>query len=372
VTRAPLLAAAALATIAAPAGARPGTSCLADSVHDGAGWSKPFPDRDARAAELNDAGKTLYRQGKWDEAREKYRAAAALDARFFAPRLNIACSFVRQERFGEATAELLPLVGEGYVPWAREIMEAADLGALKVRPEMKQLDAAMAAAAAHWGEGLDRALLYVARARPSLRVPDQGAGVFILSPHQDVWAFSPETRRYRQVTAEEGHVLLMAPAPDRRRLVYVTAEKLVRGGARGTDLALRGVVVHVLDLSGLSSQPPARVEGDVRRLAIAAGAGGAIVVDLDSDRARGLYGLTPAGGLPALTEQLVPRRQILAVLTPQGAQPLPRRERRFGDPGCPVTAREGAGGTIVVSAGGVKPLPLEVGAGAGLVGLPIP
>jgi hypothetical protein len=353
-----------LALIAAPVRARPAASCLADGVRDGPGWAAPFPERDPKAAELNDAGKTLYRQGKWDEAREKYRAAAALDARFFAPRLNIACSLVRQERFGEATAELLPLVGDGYVPWAREIMEAADLGALKVRPEMKQLDAALAAAAGRWGEGLDRALLYVARARQPLRVPGEGTGVFILSPHQEVWAFSPDTRRYRQITAEEGRVLLMAPAPDRRRIVYVTAEKLVRGGAGGADLALRGVAVHELDLGSLAARAPTRIEGDVRRLAIIAGAGGTIAVDVESSK---------ENGLTTLSGREAPgRRQVLAVLTARGAQPLARPERRFGDPGCLVTAREAAGGAIVISVGGGKPVPLEVGAGAGLVGLPIP
>ena len=56
----------------------------------------------------------------------------------------------------------------------------------------------------------------VIRVEAHLRVPD-GPGVFILNPHQEVWAYTPGTRRFRQVTSEDGHVVAVARAPDGRR-----------------------------------------------------------------------------------------------------------------------------------------------------------
>src|SRR4029077_7588034 len=176
--------------------------------------------------------KIFYRQGKWEEARGQYRPALDVDPSFLAPRLNVACSFVRQERLSEGMAEARALLAQAYVPWAREILEAADLGALKVRPEMADLRRTMADAAVKWGEGLEESLVFVARQRAPLRVPAAGEGVFILNPHQEVYGFTPATGRSRQLTVEDGHVLLAALTPDRRRLVYVTAEKLVRGSVR--------------------------------------------------------------------------------------------------------------------------------------------
>ena len=142
-------------------------------------------------------------------ARE-YRAAETADAEFLAPRLNVACSFVRQERFSEATAEVKTLLARAYVPWGREVLEAADLGALKVHAVMPQIRAAMTEAAAAWGAGLDDAVLFVGRARAPLRIPEQGEGAFILNPHQEVYALIPETGRFRQLTAEDGRVLAFA------------------------------------------------------------------------------------------------------------------------------------------------------------------
>ena len=76
--------------------------CLPPKPVPGPGVADPFRAPDPQATELNAAAKVLYRQGRWDEARTEYRAAVAADPTFLAPRLNIACSFVRQERFAEA------------------------------------------------------------------------------------------------------------------------------------------------------------------------------------------------------------------------------------------------------------------------------
>ena len=47
------------------------------------------------------------------------------------------------------------------MPWAREVLEAFDLGALKPRPEMARIQRAMTAAAVAWGADLDVAVLFV-------------------------------------------------------------------------------------------------------------------------------------------------------------------------------------------------------------------
>src|SRR5262245_55504938 len=150
-----------LAAVIAATPAPPVASCLPAAPLPGLGSGDPFRAPDPKATELNSAGKSYYREGKWEEARVVYRAAEAADPAFLAPRLNVACSFVRQERFAEATTEVEALLARAYVPWAREVLEAADLGALKPRPEMARIRNAMAAAATAWGAGLDSAVRFV-------------------------------------------------------------------------------------------------------------------------------------------------------------------------------------------------------------------
>jgi hypothetical protein len=371
--RAAGLAAVLAAARAGAAGA--GEACLAERPLDGLGTPNPFPARDAEAAAQNAAGTKLYRDGKWEEARTAYRAATAIDPDFLAPRLNIACSFVRQERFREATAEVLALVDRAYVPWAREVLDATDLGALKVRPEMAEVRAAMAAAAGRWGADLDRSLLYVARSRAPLKIPPSGAGVFILNPGQEVWAFVPRTGRYRQITAEDGHVLLLARSPDGRRIAYVTAEKLVRG-TRDGDLALRGVALHELTLASMSGPAAARVDGDVRRLEIAARARG-FLFRIDGDTRSGLHELAPSGALVPVPER-ARGGPALAVLTGAGVDDTkapPPVTVRAGD-GCALVARDAReAGKPTVMIGGAdrrsKPVAVKSYDGAALAGLPI-
>jgi hypothetical protein len=258
----------------------------------------PFRPPAEKATEANAAGKTAYRQGRWDEAREQYRAALALDPEFLAPRLNVACSFVRQERFADATAEVVGLLDQAYVPWNREVIEAADLGALRTRPEMQTIRAAMATAASRWGEELEASTVFIARLRPPLRVPD-GEGVFLLNPQQEVWAYTPRTRRYRQLTAEDGHVVALVRSG--RRILYVTAEKLVRTarpGAAAREVALRGVTIHTLTLATMAPGPSAHLDGDVRALGIGPAAKDGFVLEREEDRAHGgLSELEPDGRL---------------------------------------------------------------------------
>jgi len=348
-----------------------GDRCESAGPAPGPGSFDPFHPPAPKALELNADGKAPYRQGKWEEARARYRAALAADPEFLAPKLNIACSFVRQERFAEATAEVVALLDRAYVPWAREITDAADLGALKVRPEWKEIERALAASAAKWGEGLDASVLFIARERPPLRVPD-GPGVFILNPHQEVWAYAPRTRRYRRVTAEDGHVVALAVSSEHGRIAYVTAEKLVRG-ARPDDVALRGVTLHELTLATMTHGPVARVEGDVRRVAIGLGVGGfkrSFFFDLQGDKTPGLYLIEARGGLAPVALLPAGRRNqvVVTVLTGAGAKAM--HTLSLG-PGCELSAESGrgGGGRPTVSLARTE---LQSGYGAGLAGLPIP
>jgi hypothetical protein len=364
---------------ASPANAKPGKKpakpqkadpCAFAPESAGPGTLEPFKPPATRAAELNAAAKVPYRQGKWDEARAQYREALKVDPAFLAPKLNVACSFVRQERFAEATAEVAGLLEHAYVPWAREILDAADLGALKVRPEMKEIQRAMAASAARWGEGLDEAFLYVARQRAPLRVPD-GPGVFLLNPSQEVWAYLPRTQRYRQLTAEDGHVVALARSADGQRIAYVTAEKLVRG-AREDDVSLRGLEIHQLALATMTVERSARIEGDIERLEIVPRGTSFWFRTGDTNKQWRLRDLGAAGA-PDVVGAPGALGRSSVVLTGKGTDPL--REQRFGR-ACALTARQEvdrAGQTVLrLARGKTTVTTVATGNGAGLGGLPLP
>lgn len=112
----------------------PPPACPPAAVTEGPGVVDPFHVPAATATKLNADALSSYRLGHWDDARAKYRDAEAADPAFLAPALNIACSFVRQERFPEAITEVRRLLDQAFLPWSEEIASAADLGALKVLP----------------------------------------------------------------------------------------------------------------------------------------------------------------------------------------------------------------------------------------------
>ena len=342
-------------------------ACLPSPPAPGVGLADPFRPPAPEATQLNADGKIVYRQGKWEDARAKYRAALEADPDFLAPRLNIACSFVRQERFDEAVSEVKALLARAYVPWSREVLEAADLGALKVHPQMAEVRAALAASAAVWGAGLDDAVVFVGRLKAPLRVPPEGAGEFILNPHQEAFAYLPGSGRFRQLTAEEGHVLAAARSLDRRRLAYVTAQTWIRGEAAG-DTRLEGVAIHELTLATMTVGAPVPVPGPVSRIEVRPTPHG-FLFRIAGARTSGWF-------TPSATGALVPsgpvRAPVAAVLTAAGAEPI---------------ASAAVGGTCGVVAhdrrGGDGPRVIEVTThgrsrtvgerfGAGLAGLPLP
>jgi hypothetical protein len=361
---------AALALVLALDPGRATTGCAPRKPTAGQGVVDPFRAPDSQATELNAAAKILYRQGKWEEARREYRAAEAADPTFLAPRLNVACSFVRQDRFGEAVTEVRALLDRAFVPWSREVREAADLGALKVQPQMAELERATTNAAAAWGAGLEESVIFVGRLRAPLHVPPDGAGEFILNPHQEVFAFTPSTGLYRQLTAEDGHVVAVALAPDRRRIVYVTAGKLVRG-ARPDAIALDGVALGELTLATMTADPAIPIAGAVRRLEIG-GTPHGFAFRIEGERTSGRFVVGATRTLVPLGSARLPGVP-LAVLTATGALPV----AAVAVPGgCPVVARDrkSASGGRVIELAARRETPRTIGGpfGAGLSGLPLP
>lgn len=347
-------------------------ACPAPEVAPGPGVADPFHIPSDAAKRLNADALAFYRQGKWEEARQKYRAAEAADPQFLAPALNVACSYVRQERFAEAVAEVKRLLDTAYLPWSDELATAADLGALKVRPEGKGLRAILDGDRQQWADGLADDLLFVARTRAPLKLGDTDAGAartFVLGPRQEVFAWSPRTRRYRQLTSEQGRVLLLARARDGRRIAYVTGEKLVL--APGEPPRLRGIVVKELDLSTLAVVAEAHAGADVGRLEILR-AGSSFAYRIDPGAGKGMTFALRDGQLqPAPAPRTA---KAVAVLSGTGALAVASTAL----PRCAGVAKDvrpaakDVPPAVEIQVAGRPTLVISGPLGGGLAGLPIP
>jgi hypothetical protein len=345
-------------------------ACPARGVAPGTPGDRAVAPAPLPAAQaLNNEAKQLYRQRRWDEALARYRAAADADPAFLAPRLNAACALARNERLGEAIREATTLVQRGYVPWAREVLEAADLAPLHVRPEMATLRTAVAAAAAAWGASLEDAVVFVARTRPPVQLA--GEGVLVLALAQEVFAWLPRTGGYRQVTADDGRVLAFVRSDDGRTLVYVRAGKLVR--APGQPPALRGLTLRTLDLPTMTLGSPLPLgDGDLTdlELRLPAGSPPELRITTATDRTARLWFLQGAALVPAAASTGRPGPAVH--LTAAG---VAASQQTVALPGCRLTARDrrvrGEIPRVQVTGRGPA-LTLEARYGAGLAGLAFP
>jgi hypothetical protein len=323
---------------------RPPPACFPASPDaDAPGVVDPFHAPSDQAKRLNADALGAYRLGKWEEARAGYRAAEAADPAFLAPALNIACSFVRQERLDQALTEVRRLLARAFLPWSDEILTAADLGALKVGTPGKQLRAMLDEARRRWADGLANDLFFVARTRPPLRLDtstpaataNQAPRTLVLGLRQEVFAWSPRTLRYRQLTAEQGHVLALGVSRDRRRIAVVTAEKLVI--VSGAEPALRGVTIREIDLGTLTPESEARATVDVHRLEIIPMAGGGFAYRLEGSPGHGPTVVVKDGHLEPMP---TPRNMApTCTLTGHGVSPTARPMPLSG--GCDGNARDG-------------------------------
>jgi hypothetical protein len=340
--------------------------------------SSLLPTPRAEAWELNRQGRDLYRQRRWAEARQRYAASLAADPEFLGPRLNVATAHAQEGQFADAVREATALVDRAFVPWAREVREAADLAPLQARPEREVLEAALARAGAAWGAQLQGALLFVGRLRPPVRLPPASVpGVLHLGLEQEIFAWDPRSGRIRQVTAEDGRVLGFVASADGQALFYLRAGKLVRDPGRA--VRLRDVTLRRLDLASMALGPLLRLPGDIQWLQLAPGRGASVEVvgrgetGLQRWRAHGQR-LEAEGTARAVA----PAGPGMLILDGQGAGSA--RPVNWRAAGCTFQARDArkAGqspGVQIRAQGrgsGRAPFTLPAPHGAGLQGLPFP
>lgn len=320
----------------------------------------------AEAMRLNAEGKQLYRQERWAEARGKYRAALIADPDFLSAQLNVACSFSRQGRYAEAADEAATLIRRAFVPWNREVLEAADLGILQDQPVYAKVQAARTAAAMSWGKLMGDGVLFVARTKPPLSVA--GQGVLVLGLNQELFAWIPETGRYLQVTAEDGRVLTYAVSPDGGKVAFLLAGKLVR--APGQATLLRGLSLRVLEIPTMSLGKPVPIPGDVKKVQLWFAATPALkVTDASSNTSVLVLVDDRFEAAASATRSLGESVEVSGL----GVEPGRRRVAR-ANCGFTLASQKDSAGLwhVVVSRPGNKPFNLDTRYGAGLGGLPFP
>ncbi|MGD0837115.1 MAG: tetratricopeptide repeat protein [Polyangia bacterium] len=317
----------------------------------------------APVAMLNNAeGKKLYRQGRFAEARERYRAALAADPDFLSAQLNLACSLAREGSFAEAAEEISRLLHIAFVPWQREIKEAADLGILEGQESYTKVQSTMAEEARVWGELVLPGVLFLARVKPPVKVAGEGA--LLLSLNQEIFAWRAETGRYLQVTAEDGHVIGFVRSDNRRRVAYVLGGKLVHEPGRPDRL--RGLSVRVLDIPTMSVSPSFAIPGDVTVVAMSFSASPEIRRTSEdgsiSTWRLGEIGWEPIGALRQSREALA--------IDAGGVKPVARLQGGRLELTC---ARTASGlWQVEVRRANASPFHLDARFGAGLGGLPFP
>ena len=338
-----------------------------EPVPDARGFSAVAKLPAAEAMRLNGEGKQLYRKERWGEAREKYRAALLADPDFLGAQLNVACSFSRQGRYDEAAQEAASLLRRAFVPWNREVLEAAYLGILQDQPVYAKVQTARSEAAVSWGKLVREGVFFVARTKPPLRVA--GQGILVLGLNQEVFAWIPETGRYVQVTAEDGRVLAYAASADGRRIAYLLAGKLVR--SPGQPALLRGLSLRVLEITTMSVGKAVSIPGDVKKVQLWFSSAPALrVTDASSHTSVLTLVEDRLESAPAWADRL---RGELVEASGAGVAPS---KRKVAKPHCGFALameRESSGQWyIVVARPGNKSFRLDTRYGAGLAGLPFP
>ena len=315
----------------------------------------------------NAEGKKLYRQERWADAREKYRAALAADPDFLAAQLNLACAFSREGRYAEAADQASKLIRTAYVPWQREVREAMDLGILQDQEVYAKVKAAMAESATEWAALVERSVLFLARTKPAVNV--SGEGALLLSLSQEIFAWNPETGRYLQVTAEDGHVLGFVRSADRRRVVYILGGKLMR--APGQPDVLRGLSLRVLEIPTMALGPMVPIPAEITKVELGFVASPEILVT-GQDGQSAAFRLGEAG-LEKISEFRRTAHLDSLALTTAGVEPSGTSSRRSG---CRfyLTSKRSSAGTweVEVRSPGKRTFLLDARYGAGLPGLPFP
>jgi tetratricopeptide (TPR) repeat protein len=321
----------------------------------------------AAAMDLNREGKLLYRQERFAEARTKYAAALSADPEFLSPALNLACAYSRETNYSGAAQEAIRLVRRAYVPWAREIREAADLGVLQYQPEGKLVSAALAETGRKWGGELRGSLPFVARVRPPVRVA--GEGVLVLNLGQEIFAWQPRTGRYLQVTADDGRVLAFAQSTSSDKIVYVRAGRLIRQAGRPE--VLRGLSLRLLELPTMELSPPVDLPGDVRKVELWFPGAGMAALRVTTAAGETQHYRFAGQSLDPASPSVPSSGTPTTVLTTDGVS---GSTRKFT--GCAFSARDDVGKdelpSVRLSVAKRPDAFLDAKHGAGLYGLPFP
>jgi hypothetical protein len=349
-----LLLAAGTCPVRAPAPGEPGLTAVAKVPAE-------------RAMRENAEGKKLYREERWAQAREKYRTALSADPNFLGAQLNLACSFSREGRYADAADEAATLIRTAYVPWQREVREAVDLGILQDQKVYATVTRAISETARVWGGWVTKGVLFLARTKPPVNV--SGEGALLLSLNQELFSWNPETGRYFQVTAEDGHVLGFVRSADKRRVAYLVGGKLVR--EHGRPDVLRGLSLRVLEIPTMTLGPIISIPAEVSKVELGFAATPEVLLT-------GQDGQSTAFRLGEAGLERIPSFRRGAnldslVLTTAGVEPGGNKNRR---PGCAVelVSKQGPAGLwqIEVRSSDKKPFVLDARYGAGLPGLPFP
>ena len=316
---------------------------------------------------LNGEGKHLYRLERWAEAQEKYRASLAADPDLLGAQLNLACVFSRQGRYREAAEEAAKLVRTAYVPWSREVLEAADLGILQDRDDWAKIEAARSEASLEWGKCTRDGVFFVARTKPPVNVDRDG--ILVLTLAQEIFAWVPKTGRYFQLTAEDGRVLAFARSADGNKVAYLLAGKLVRLPRQVAFL--RGLFLRVLDIPSMSQSKSVPIPGDATQVRLWFLARPELSVTHPSGETSGFR--MARDELEASPVRMSPAQADSVVLSGLGVESKRRPIRRAACRFDLATQKDLAGmWRIQVSRPGMKAFFLDTKYGAGLSGMPFP
>jgi len=301
---------------AAPSGAK----ALCPAQAGGPPFTRPTPE----AAQLGVDARKVYDRKDFAGAAQLFRQSLQRDPGFLSARINLASALARAQRLDEAATEAVATIDAAFVPGWFRVQDATDLLVLQSSPQWKRIEAAVARAAPLWGANVNKGLLVIARTGPGVK---SGAadkpGVYVVSPHQEVFSWDPVKGGFRQVTAEEGRVI--AAVHDRRsaQIVYARAEKLARLPSAAPEW--RGLTLRILDLGTM--RPSERIPVP----------DGLSEISLTMEPVRGRVQSVLRGRLAG--------RVVAFVVTATGLAPHDARPRRnvrekLGEPGCHFRAEQ--------------------------------
>jgi hypothetical protein len=323
----------------------------------------------AKAMQANAQGKLHYRQEHFEAAVQKYREATAIDPDMLSARLNLACGLSRLNRYAEATEFVVQLIQKNCIPWFREVFESADLAILRNTPFWKKVIRAQEESYRERGRQVREGVLFVARIRPPVHV--KGEGTLVIRPHQEIFAYLPESGRYVQATAEDGGVLAFATTRKNYRFAYILGGKALRSA--GAKPLLRGLSLRMVNTATMQPSASVPLPGDIETLSFVFSPSGIVELELVNGKQQRLKMQFDGERLETVDRLVTPAAIPKTVLTGDG---VTANRLEVDTQHCPFTlivkrAKTGEP-AIQVHAKKQNPFFLSTSYGAGIWGLPFP